>query len=136
MLYDLGTKPPPGSLLESVFKIMSQRRMLQELLRTKVLMEATLAPHAEEGAKSLQKTMDRYMEAMMPHLKKVGVKTSESEKEVLDRWTNRGPLGVRPLSTRPRGGNSRKITSALAKGRQRVQQLEADRKAGRLKPIG
>ena len=54
MLYDLYGRPPPaGSLLESVFMVLAKRRQEQELLRTRVLVEAVLAPHVEKKGPGL-----------------------------------------------------------------------------------
>jgi hypothetical protein len=135
MLYDLCVKPPPRSLLESVFMLITNRRQYEEFLKTRVIMESLLAPHLDGGAKSLKETFEAYAGVALPYLGKVRSKTKESAHRTLDKWTNRGPLMVRPL-WEAKEGNAKKLKSALVRGAQRVQAIEEDRRRGKLKRIG
>jgi hypothetical protein len=64
-----------------------------------------------------------------------GLRWEESAHRTLDKWTNRGPLMVRPL-WEAKEGNAKKLKSALVRGAQRVQAIEEDRRRGKLKRIG
>lgn len=134
MLYDLGQVPKPGSLLESVFSLLANRRQYQEFLKTRVIMEASLAPHIEGGKDRLSNAYEQYAKAMLPYLGKVRSTQSTEEQKTLQQWTNRGPLVVRPL-WRAKEGAKGSWKSALARGRERVRQLEEARRAGRLRRI-
>lgn len=135
MLYDLGVAPMPRSPLESVFMLIANRRQYTEYLKTRVIMESALAPHAENGTEALQKVLDRYAKALMPYLDRAGTDKKEEEKATLDKWTNRGPMVVRPL-WRAKEGARGGWKSALARGRRKVLELEEARRTGRLVRIG
>ena len=137
MLYDLYGQPPePGSLLESVFMLISKRRQEQELLKTRVLVEATLAPHFENKSDMLTQTFKDYMDAMFPFFKKERGQKVEEEKVVLKEWSDKGPLKVEPLWNKDAQGTTKRFMSKLRKGAERVAQIEADRKSGRNRRIG
>lgn len=131
MLYDLAQAPPEqGSLLESVLLIISKRRQEQEFLKTRVLVEATLAPHLE-GESKVSETFKDYMDTMFPYLGEERDTKETLAKQALDHWVGKGPLRVRPLwqsAEKPR-----RIRSALQRGAEKVREIEKMRREGRLK---
>jgi hypothetical protein len=132
MLYDTAQESPePGSLLESLFLVLSKRRQEQEFLKTRVLAEAALAPHLEKN--NLKETFDDYASAMFPYLKSEREKRDKITKQALEHWTSKKAFKVKPLWTAK--NNAKGLRSKLAAGAERVQQLEAERKSGRLKRI-
>lgn len=96
MYYDLSREPPePGSLLELAFRMLSKRRMVTQVLETRVLVEAFLHPHAEKD--TLTKAMKDHLESVFPYIA-TNQKSKESvAKEALKDWTSKGPLHVKPV---------------------------------------
>ena len=134
MLYDLGTVPKSKSLLESVLMMIANRRQYQEFLKTRVIMDASLAPHIEKGIDRLDESYQKYAKVMMPYLGKTRSTQTMDEQKQLDQWTNRGPLVVRPLWQAKTG--ARQWRSALARGKEKVAALEEARRLGHLRRIG
>lgn len=136
MLYDLyGAPPPPGSLLESVFMILSKRRQEQELLRTRVLVEAMLAPHVEKKGSTLSEAFGDYADTLFPFLRHKRTKSSEDAKKALKQWTDRHALRVKPIWNAMKDGPAKKMQSRLRKGADRVAKLEHERKGKRSRRI-
>lgn len=115
--------------------VLSKRRQEQELLRTKVLVEATLAPHVEKKGPGLSEAFAEYADSMFPFLKKTKTDKNELQREALKHWTSKGPLKVVPL-WQANKGSTKAFYSKLRKGAERVAQIEAERKAGKRRRIG
>jgi hypothetical protein len=93
MLYDLAEGPPePGSLLESLFILVTKRRMEAQYLGVRLLVEATLAPHLKDTKLSEANRM--YLNSMFPHLAKDRVDRDKEAKETMKHWVGRGPMSV------------------------------------------
>jgi hypothetical protein len=133
MLYDLASAPPErGSLLESLFLVLSKRRQEQEFLKTRVLAEAMLAPHIE-GKGRLTETFDDYANAMFPYLQSEKEKKEKLAADALKQWTDQKVLKVRPLWRAKEG--ARGLKSRLALGAERVKNAEEARRTGKLRRI-
>lgn len=113
MLYDLGVRPAPKSRLESVFMIISNRRQLQEFYKTRVLVEAALAPHLKDSGKALQDATRKYAASLMPYLAKMTTSVEKKHRRELESWVKHGPLVIRPLWML-KGGSLKRARSALA----------------------
>lgn len=132
MLYDTAGGPPePGSLLESVFLLMAKKRREAEFFRTKLLVEAMLAPHAEDSG-GLNKALDAYRAAMFPFLESEQEREAAETKKLLDHWVSRKAFRVKPLW---RASDSRGIVSRLRRGAERVKMIEESRKRTRHRRI-
>ena len=98
MLYDLADSPPePGTLLESLFMMITKRRLEAEYLGTRLLMEATLAPHMEKNKLSDANKM--YLASMFPHIFKDTKKKDDEAKDAMKHWVARGPMKVTALDS-------------------------------------
>jgi len=130
MLYDLADGPPkPGTLLESIFLVLVNRRQEQEFIKTRLLVEAALAPHSEKH--NLEKIFEQYTAQAFPHLEKKDDK--EEEKKALAAWTAHDKLVIRPLwDAAP---ERLKAASKLRGARDRVKKMEEDRKKDRLRRL-
>lgn len=115
--------------------VLAKRKQEQELLRTRVLVEAALAPHVEKKGGGLSEAFSDYMDAMFPFLRGTRTAKEELARQALKQWTDRGPLRVKPLWDVARGSTKR-FHSKLRKGAERVAQIEAERKAGKRRRIG
>ena len=130
MLYDLAQVPPEtGSLLESVFLVLTKRRQEQEFLRTRVLVEATLAPHLE-GDSKISDTFSDYMNAMFPYLKHQKDEKEDLMRQALKQWTGHRAFKVKPLWQAKE--KPARFRSSLARGREKVKALEQLRREGRV----
>jgi hypothetical protein len=125
MLYDLAEGPPRrGTLLESVFMVLVNRRQEQEFLKTRLLVEAVLAPHTEQS--KLSDTFKDYAAQAFPHLHKQEASKDSLAKKALAAWTGIDKLYVKPLwEAAPQ---RRKMSSRLHKARQKVEELEENRR--------
>jgi len=133
MLYDLAQAPPePGSLLESVFLVLSKRRQEQEFLKTRVMVESTLAPHLE-GESKISETFSDYMNAMFPYLKHQGQDKDRDMKKALKQWTDRTAFKVKPLWEAK--DKPARFRSSLKRGQERVAERERLRKTGMARRI-
>lgn len=120
MLYDLADSPPlPGSLLESLFLIVTKRRQELEFLQTRLLIEAIREPNLEKSG--VKDSFQNYLEAAFPYLERERRKEGDEAREMLKKWTDQGALRVRPLW---RGKENRGVLSKLRKGAERVRQSE------------
>lgn len=133
MLYDLAQAPPePGSLLESVFLVLTKRRQEAEFLQTRVIVEAALAPHLE-GKSKISDTFNDYLNAVFPWFRLHKGKTEKDMADALKQWVGKKALRVRPLwqnSQKPK-----RIQSSLARGREKVEERERMRREGRVKKL-
>ena len=121
MLYELAQEPPrPGSLLESIFVLIAKRKREAEYYKTKLLVAAALAPHAEGGGKQVEEAFTAYQTSMFPFLEEEKGKTDRDSKKLLKHWTNKA-LKIRPLW---RAQESKPLVSKLRKGAERVRQAE------------
>lgn len=120
MLYDLASEPPrPGSLLESVFLIMTKRRQEAEYFKTKSLIAASL-PISESGAKMLNEALDEYRSRLFPFLAEEKKKLDKDTKKALKQWTDK-VLKIRPLW---RAQDNKGVVSRLRKGAERTRKAE------------
>jgi len=110
--------------LESVFILLAKRRQEADYYQTKVLMMASLAPHVEDGNKSLQESLERYRSALFPFLADESKKADQDSKKVLKQWT-RHALKIRPLW---RAKENHALVSRLRKGKELVEKAELDRR--------
>ena len=125
MLYDLASEPPrPGSLLESVFMLIAKRRRESEYYATKLLVAATVAPHAEGGGKAMTKAFEQYQVSMFPFLEEENKKVDKDSKSLLKHWTNK-VLKIRPLW---RANENKHLVSKLRRGAESVRRAEALRR--------
>ena len=129
MLYDQAAEPPaPGSLLESVFILVANRRQQVEYYKSKLLVAAAIAPHAEGGNKLLQEALDDYRYELFPFLEKQKDKADRDSKTVLKKWADVGAMKIKPLW---RAQDNKKIVSKLRRGKERVEEIEQERKLRR-----
>lgn len=127
MLYDLASGPPaPGSLLESIFLLVSIRRREAELFQTQAIVTAILGAAAEKY-EIVESSLKEYRDAMFPFLESERTKRSDMAKEALKQWTSHKAFKVRPLWTAHSGG-AKKLHSQLRKSAERTQQAEEMRK--------
>lgn len=130
MLYDLSEGPPePGSLLESVFILISKRRQEAEFYKTIAIVKATVS---KDGSDDLRDSLMEYGRRIFPFLERQEVKTEDMAKKVLEQWTSHKALKIEPLF-RPRDG--RGVASKLRKGAERVKMAEELRRKMRHKRI-
>lgn len=133
MLYDLSQAPPePGSLLESAFLVLTKRRQEQEFLRTRVLAEATLAPHLE-GDSKISETFDDYMNSMFPYLRHQTTRSETDMKKALKQWTGRTAFKVKPLWQA--SDSPKRFRSSLQRGKEKIAKMEELRRSGVLRRI-
>lgn len=136
MLYDLAQTPPEqGSLLESLFLVLTKRRQEQQFLALRVLVEATLAPHLE-GKSKISETFSDFVDAMFPYLE--GEKDSSTSTEnlmqaALKQWTGHPALRVKPLWNTKDG--PRRFKSSLVRGKEKVEERERMRREGIMRRI-
>lgn len=123
MLYDLASKPPPpGSLLESTFLLVSLRRREAELFQTESIITAILGTKAEKF-EPIEEALKAYKNAMFPFIQAETLKRSEMAKKALEQWTSHKALKVRPLWAAP-DGKARRLQSQLKRSAERTQQAE------------
>lgn len=125
MLYDTSGVPDPGSLLESVFLLMAKKRREADYFKTKLLVEAALAPHAKDSD-GLMKAFESYRESMFPFLESETEKQKQRDKDLLNHWVGKRAFRVKPVW---RASDSRGVVSRLRRGAERVKDMERARKA-------
>ena len=128
MLYDLSTAPPEmGTLLESVFLLVSLRRREAELLQTEAL---ALAPLVASSGKVevLTSALRAYKNALFPFIQGEVEREKQDAQEALKHWVDRGSFRVKPLWM---AGESRRINSQLRRGAEKTKQAEALRRKKR-----
>jgi len=131
MLYDLAdAPPPPGSLLESIFLIVTKRRQEIEFLQTRLMIEAIREPNLEKSG--VQDAFKEYLEATFPYLEGETKKQAEDARTMLKKWTDVGALKIKPLW---RGKEHRGLLSKLRKGAEKVRKSEELRRQYRHRRI-
>jgi len=130
MLYDLASGPPePGSLLESVFLLISLRRRESELFQTEAMITAILGAGTDKF-EPIEQALKAYKNAMFPFLEAEKGKRADMAKEALKQWTSHKAFRVRPLWT-AYDGKAKKLHSQLRKSAERTQQAEELRRKNR-----
>jgi hypothetical protein len=125
MLYDLASEPPqPGSLLESVLLLVAKRRQEAEYFSNKAIVSAIVAAATSEG-KVLEEALTFYKDSMFPFLEGEKERQDRDHKKVLEHWTGKRAFQVKPLW---RATESRSVMSKLRKGREKVLELEEERR--------
>jgi hypothetical protein len=126
MLYDLASGPPaPGSLLESIFLLISVRRREAELAQTQTIITAIVGA-AAGNCEAIEASLKEYRDAMFPFLESERTKRAVMAKEALEQWTAHTAFKIRPLWTAHAGG-AKKVYSQLRKSAERTQQAEEKR---------
>ena len=121
MMYDLAkTAPPPGSLLESLFLIVSKRRQETEFLKTKLLVAATREANLEDE-NVVPKAYKEYVHALFPYLEEDVKKELDDAHSMLKKWTDLKALTVKPIW---RATDHKGIMSKLRKGAERTKHAE------------
>jgi len=121
MLYDLASSPPePGSLLESLFLLVSMRRREAELYQTEVLLTSIIGS-ATGDLKQLEKAFKAYRDVLFPFLGKKKIKDEDFHRRVLKEWAGKMAFRVRPLWA---ANVSKKMHSQLRKGAERTMKAE------------
>lgn len=132
MMYDLAEAPPqPGSLLESVFRIVSKRRQEAQFYQTKAIIAAVLTT-ASDNTKTLEEALDDYKNALFPFLEGEKAKETAVAKDALRQWAERVAFKVKPLW---RANEQKGFISRLRKGAERVKRLEEGRRRTRHRRI-
>jgi hypothetical protein len=133
MLYDLAGGPPaPGSLLESVFLLTAKRRQEAEYYKTSALIAGNLAA-AGGDASVLKDALMSYRDSVFPFLSAAKVKEAEETKETLKKWTQDiTAMKIKPLW---RAHDHKALVSKLRKGKEKVVQLEEERRKRRHRRI-
>lgn len=132
MLFATASGPPrPGSLLESVFILLTKRQQEAEYFKTKTLLLASLADKVENGGKLMEDALDQYRSRLFPFLADEKKKTDVDSKKLLKSWTNK-ILKVRPLW---RPSENKGIVSKLRKGAEAVKKAEVLRRNTRHRRI-
>lgn len=127
MLYDLATQPPePGSVLESVFLLISIRRRETDLFRTEALLAATVGA-ATQDFSAVEESLAAYKHSMFPFIESQKGKRTELAKDALKQWTDHGAFNVTPLWN---AGHRevKKLHSQLRRGAERTLKAEASRR--------
>ena len=126
MLYDLSSSPPePGSLLESVFLMVSLRRREADLFQTEALVMAVVGA-ASEKYEGIEEALRAYKNSMFPFIEGEKVKRSEMAKAALKQWTDHVAFKVKPLWT-AYDGKTKRLHSQLRRSAERTQQAEEAR---------
>lgn len=98
MLYDLAAAPPePGSLVESVFMLLTTRRRETELFQTEALITAVVGAQSEDGVEVIERALASYKVSLFPFLEAEKGRRAELAKDALDQWTAHKALKVKPL---------------------------------------
>lgn len=130
MLYDLASGPPePGSLLESVFLLISLRRRESELFQTEAIITAVLAAGSDKFD-PVENALKAYKDAMFPFLEAEKSKRSDMAKAALKQWTDHKAFRVKPL-WQVGGTHEKRLHSQLKKSAERTHQAEELRKKKR-----
>lgn len=131
MLYDqYGRVPKRGSLTESLFSLIAKRRLDQEYYRTKVVVEAVLAPHVKES--KVADAFDDFSSSVFPFLRKNKISRDQAAKQELGRWVGRG-IKIKEF-VHPKVAE--KYKSRLKLGAEAVRKAEEQRKAIAHRRIG
>lgn len=96
--------------------VVHQRRQRADLLKTRLTIEAMLAPHVK-GETKLGDTYQQLVDLLFPYLARAGQAEKQRAVDVLKQWTSQ-TLKVRPLW---RAKDNRRFVSRLRKGAERAQ---------------
>jgi len=130
MLYDLASGPPePGSLLESVFLLISLRRRESELFQTEAMITAILSAGSDKF-EPIEEALRAYKDSMFPFLEAEKMKRGDMAKAALKQWTDHVAFKVKPLWT-AYDGRTKKMHSQLRRSAERTQQAEELRRQKR-----
>lgn len=130
MLYDLANGPPaPGSLLESVFLLISLRRRESELFQTEALVIAILSAGSDK-MEPVENALKQYKNAMFPFLEAEKTKRADLAKEALKQWTDHKAFRVKPL-WQIGGTQGKRLKSQLRRSAERTQEAEELRRKKR-----
>lgn len=130
MLYDLASGPPePGSLLESVFLLISLRRRESELFQTEALITAILGAGTDKF-EPIEEALKAYKNSVFPFLEAERMKRSDMAKAALKQWTSHVAFRVKPLWT-AYTGQEKKMHSQLRKSAERTRLAEEMRRKKR-----
>ena len=120
MVYDMTDEPPPaGSLLESLFLLITKRRQEADYLKTRVLISAMREERLEKNV--LQEDFEDYLEASFPYHKSTKEKKDIQEKGALKEWIGKGALKVKPIW---RAKDNKALVSRLRRGVERTKKSE------------
>lgn len=113
MLYQLAPEPPePGTLLESVFLILTKMGQEEKFLQSRLMVEAILRPMAE-NSQGLQDAFRDYQDVIFPFLARGREDEKEKMRKAAKSWTAQGPMRVRPLQS---GRESKRFKSRMKQG--------------------
>lgn len=121
MLYDLSPAPPePGSLLESLFLLISLRRQEKELFQTEATV-AAIAGTAANNYQIIEEALQAYKNTIFPFLEAEKAKEDELHRQALEHWTNKVAFSVQPLW---QANVSKKVHSQLRRAAEKTRQAE------------
>lgn len=127
MLYDLATAPPePGSLLESIFLLITTRRREAELFQTEALIASVVGATAKD-MDIVEKALTSYKNSMFPFLEAEKGKRSELAKQALEQWTSHTAFKIKPLWM-ANDARARKLQSQLRRSTERTKKAEEMRR--------
>ena len=128
MLYDLAQEPPePGTLLESVFLLVSLRRREAELLQTEAIVSAIVCTKGEDFKLAVD-AIQALKNTLFPFLEAEKKKLDDKEKAALKYWTQNIKFKVKPLWN---ANQDRKLHSQLKRNAEKTRQAEELRKRKR-----
>jgi len=123
MLYDLASGPPePGSLLESVFLLLSLRRREAELFQTEAIITAVLGAGTDK-IEPIEEALKAYKSSMFPFLEAEKTKRSVMVKEALKQWTSHTAFRIKPLWA-VADPKQKRLASQLRRSAERTEQAE------------
>ena len=133
MLYDLAAEPPPpGSLLEFAFLLLTKRRQEAHYFQTQAIIASVLATVSKKD-EALKEALDAFKDSLFPFLTAEKKKQDVDHKKILKHWTeNVTAMKIRPVW---RAEGQRGMLSKLRKGRQKVTDLEEERKTRKWRRI-
>jgi hypothetical protein len=123
MLYDLAPAPPePGSLLESVFMLITTRRREAEIFKAEALVTAVLGAGGD-NVEPIEKALMSLKSSLFPFLEAEKERRAELAKKALKQWTDHKALKVRPLwQMGDRGGM--RLQSQLRRSAERTRRAQ------------
>jgi hypothetical protein len=128
VLYDLAQGPPePGTLLESVFLLVSLRRREAELLHTEAIVTAIACLEGKDFKLAVD-AIQALKNTLFPFLEAEKKKLDDKEKAALKYWTQNIKFKVKPLWN---ANQDRKLHSQLKRSAEKTKQAEELRKRKR-----
>ena len=110
--------PSPGSLVEIIFVLVFFARERAKFHGTRAQVQASL----DQEGKATQKALDEYRKAVFPYERQQKLREHLAQKQVLDQWIGRGPLGLTPQILNRQG--SRKAIKGVEALRSREKQTQ------------